>query len=198
MGDDHRLVWIDCAKFAAIVAVMIDHTKGILYADMDVAIASDYSVSLFILLAGITSYLSAEKYVCKNAGGRAFLKKTRKMITAYCIATFIYGICFDGSFDLLIYVNRLVRFNASGPFYFVLLYIELMLIFWPLYKLFSMCDDTVNGFIKEAVIWCIVVLAAVITTNYTNILDVYGGGGKLFGGTYLILFVTVCYLQSIW
>ncbi len=120
------------------------------------------------------------------------------MITAYCIATFIYGICFDGSFDLLIYVNRLVRFNASGPFYFVLLYIELMLIFWPLYKLFSMCDDTVNGFIKEAVIWCIVVLAAVITTNYTNILDVYGGGGKLFGGTYLILFVTVCYLQSIW
>lgn len=25
------------------------------------------------------------------------------------------------------------------------------------------------------------------TTNYSNILNVYGGGGKLFGGTYLIL-----------
>lgn len=78
MGDDHRLVWIDCAKFAAIVAVMIDHTKGILYADMDVAIASDYSVSLFILLAGITSYLSAEKYVCKNAGGQSLPEKNEK------------------------------------------------------------------------------------------------------------------------
>ena len=33
-----------------------------------------------------------------------------------------------------------------------------------------------------------VILLSYFTTNYTNLLGVYGGGGKLFGGTYLFLF----------
>ena len=33
----------------------------------------------------------------------------------------------------------------------------------------------------------IICVLSYFTTNYTNILNVYGGGGKLFGGTYLIL-----------
>jgi hypothetical protein len=34
----------------------------------------------------------------------------------------------------------------------------------------------------------VILCLCVWTTNYTNILDVYGGGGKLLGGTYLFLF----------
>lgn len=34
----------------------------------------------------------------------------------------------------------------------------------------------------------VICIVAFLTTNYTNILDIYGGGGKLLGGTYLIAF----------
>lgn len=33
-----------------------------------------------------------------------------------------------------------------------------------------------------------VFIIASLTTNYTSILGIYGGGGKLLGGTYIILF----------
>lgn len=64
-----RIAWIDCAKFAAIVGVLIDHTNGILYRNADIAAASYYSVSLFILLTGISSYIENAQIPAQNAWG---------------------------------------------------------------------------------------------------------------------------------
>ena len=49
-----RIEWIDCAKLIAIIAVAVDHCNGFLYTKPHVAVASYYSVSLFVLLAGIS------------------------------------------------------------------------------------------------------------------------------------------------
>lgn len=82
----------------------------------------------------------------------------------------------------------LIHFNISGPYYFVLLYIQLMLFNSLLYSLLKRCPYSVRGYLREVFIMsCIMVLSS-WTTNYTNILNVYGGGGKLFGGTYLVLY----------
>lgn len=54
----NRLLWIDCAKFAAIVAVVVDHCNGFLYTNPYIAYASYYSVCLFILLAGVSTGIS--------------------------------------------------------------------------------------------------------------------------------------------
>lgn len=51
-----REVWLDVAKFFAIMAVMIDHTNGILYHNQRVAFFSYYSVVLFIIVMGIGIY----------------------------------------------------------------------------------------------------------------------------------------------
>lgn len=48
-----RKRWIDCAKLMAIIAVAVDHTNRLFYTSKIIAQASYYSVSLFILLAGI-------------------------------------------------------------------------------------------------------------------------------------------------
>ncbi len=41
------VVWIDCAKFLAILAVLIDHGKGILYEGETIQYISFFSVSVF-------------------------------------------------------------------------------------------------------------------------------------------------------
>lgn len=58
-----EVTWINCAKFIAIFAVIMNHTFGILYTNQAVEWGFYYSVSLFILLSGITSYKTRIKYM---------------------------------------------------------------------------------------------------------------------------------------
>lgn len=55
-----RIEWIDCAKCIAIIAVAVDHSNGFLYTKSIVATASYYSVSLFVLLAGVSLWIAYE------------------------------------------------------------------------------------------------------------------------------------------
>ena len=48
-------------------------------------------------------------------------------------------------------------------------------------------DLKIRGIFKEVIGFILVVFISYLTTNYSNILGIYGGGGKLLGGTYLIL-----------
>lgn len=57
----NRSCWIDMAKLMAIIAVLIDHTRG-LYENLKIAFFSYYSVSLFILLMGVTNYWAYERH----------------------------------------------------------------------------------------------------------------------------------------
>ncbi len=42
--------------------------------------------------------------------------------------------------------------------------------------------------LQEVLLFVPIVFVAYLTTNYSNIFNIYGGGGKLLGGTYLIVF----------
>ncbi len=53
-----EIKWINCAKAVAVFAVLIDHTNGILYTNANIAMASYYLVSLFILISGMLSFTS--------------------------------------------------------------------------------------------------------------------------------------------
>ena len=58
MEKNKQMKWLNFAKLAAIIAVITDHTNGYLYSNQDIAKASYFSVSLFIIISGMTSYLS--------------------------------------------------------------------------------------------------------------------------------------------
>lgn len=179
------IAWLNGAKFLAIIAVMVDHTNGILYSNPAVAYASYYSVSLFVLLLGMTAYLSSSK---NGGGGQASYRGIKKMLVAYSIAVVVYLLVATHGFDLAIYLTYLVNFNISGPHYFVLLYVQLMLVNVLLFPLLQKCPQSQKGYVCEVLILIGIIILSAWTTNHTNILNVYGGGGKLFGGTYLILF----------
>ena len=185
MEHKQQIAWINGAKFVAILAVMTDHTNGKLYTNQDIAYVSYFSVSLFVILSGMTSYLADVQH---TANWKEIVRSCKKILTAYCIAVVVYMIVKTHGFDFSVYLHYLVYFNISGPHYFVLLYIQLMFANGFLFNLLQKCPKSKRGYIYEALIMMGIIILSIWTTNYTNILDVYGGGGKLFGGTYLILF----------
>ncbi len=183
---NNRAHWVDMAKLLAIVGVMIDHTNGVLYTNQSIAFSSYYSVSLFILVMGVTNYWSYNNY-----SGSVITKVYKgcwKIFRPYILATFIYCVAFEREFVFSVFLDKLIHFNASLPFYYVLLYIQLLIVSPILYKWLWIMDlKGGRGILGEILIIVPLLFISYLTTNYTNILDVYGGGGKLLGGTYLIL-----------
>lgn len=180
------ILWLNCAKLVAIFAVMTDHTNGILYTNPGVAWASYFAVSLFIIISGITSYMSNSHSTL--GWGKAYLRSVKKIFVAYLIASAICLMIKTHRFDLISYLNCLVHFNASLPLYYVFLYLQLMLVSRLLFEILQYCPRNKKGYIQEIILFMFIIGISIVTTNYTQILDIYGGGGKVLGGTYLILF----------
>ena len=181
-----RIYWIDFARFLAILGVIVDHTNGILYTNSRIPYLSYYSVSLFILLMGITTFWSFERK--KNSIKNIIKNKCISILIPYVIATFIYCVFYNKAFNIDVYIDKLIHFNASWPFYYVLLYIQLVVISPIVYYLVDLFSKKKNHFIYEMIGLLFVIAFSFFTTRYTNLFYIYGGGGKLFGGTYLILF----------
>lgn len=186
MEHKQEITWINGAKFVSILAVMVDHTYRILYENYDIAYASYFSVSLFIILSGMTSYLSNLHHIENVLRGG--VHSCRKIVSAYCIAVAVCMITMTHGFDFSEYISYLVNFNINLPHYFVLLYIQLMIVNGFLFNLLQKCPKSIKGYFYEMLITVCIIALSVWTTNHTNILNVYGGGGKLFGGPYLVLY----------
>lgn len=118
-------------------------------------------------------------------GVQCYLKKVSGIVIGYCIATVIYLIIETSYFDFRKYMECLINFNISGPMYFVLLYLQLMLAFRPLIIAFEKTSDNI---LNEIYLFVAVIFLAIVTTQWTNVLDVYGGGGRILSGTYLLLY----------
>lgn len=73
-----EIQWINGAKFIAIMAVILDHTHGILYFDGRIAMGTHFSVALFVFISGITSYISLEKY--DENWWKTFLEEVKKYL----------------------------------------------------------------------------------------------------------------------
>ena len=117
-----------------------------------------------------------------------YLRNCKKIMAAYSLAVAVYLVVQTQGFDFSLYLYYLFHFNISGPHYFVLLYVQLMVWNGVLYCLLQKCPVSVKGWVCEGMVLAGILVLASWTTNHTNILDVYGGGGKLFGGTYLVLY----------
>ena len=103
----------------------------------------------------------------------------------YVGATFIYFLLDSHSFLFTEFINRLIHFNMTAPFYYVLLYFQVILLAPFLYGV------AVLGKRRKYIHLInlgLLFLFSVFANNMTNIMDIYGGGGVLAGGSYLILF----------
>lgn len=53
-----RLPYLDFMKGIAVIAVIIDHSYGMLYSDQNIQLLTFFSVGIFVLVAGVTNTLS--------------------------------------------------------------------------------------------------------------------------------------------
>lgn len=182
MITNKKEVWINIVKTIAIIMVIYDHLTDITHNGRFVVL-SYASVSMFVFVMGVTSYWTYEK----ANKGRLFQKwcsKITKLLLPYTFASLVYSILLDRSFDIINYITRLIRFNSSGPLYFVALYIQLMVIspvaFYIIYRLNK---------VYELCFWlCAICMASLFFSRWISVLGIYGGGGKVLGGTFLLVF----------
>jgi hypothetical protein len=88
------------------------------------------------------------------------------------------------------YLKNLVLFDITGPSYFVLFYVQLLIISGILYYLLHASPS----FYRKAFLLCIFYFIGVICNKHTFILPVHGGGTYLLGGSYLFLFCAgICF-----
>lgn len=180
-----RVTWIDAAKFTAILAVIVDHGHSAgLYQNISYKYLSLFSVPLFILLMGMNAFWSCRRQTFRIS------KKLRDILRPYLMAVFLYKL-YDkkGSFDLEFYLHELINVTRTSHFYFVLLYIQLILIAPLLFRLLNTAEGKKDSHLREILSVTAAAVFSVWTTNSTNIFSAYAGGGKLFGGTFLVLFI---------
>ena len=174
MNQQYRVLWLDFAKLMAIIAVMTDHSKSILYNSNNIQICSFFSVSVFILMMGISSYWSYRRYEITEYKTK-IKSKISRIFYPYLLATFIY---YHNFFDFEEFISHLIHFNASGPLYYVSLYIQLLIVA-PFFFIFLQIKKWHNlDHLFELLFFFLVILMSSKFTKSSNILNIYGGGGN--------------------
>ena len=113
----NRLKWISGVKFVAILAVVIVHCNGIMYTNNYIAMATSFSVTLFILLSGIGTYISYKRNPDRPIS--VSLIKVFPLIKSYAIATVILYFLYRRQFIFTDLIRHLLSFDIEGTFYFV-------------------------------------------------------------------------------
>lgn len=158
-----------------------------MYDSENILYASYFSVSVLVFLSGVTAYGSNRKHIAA-AWGKDVCRKIANILIPYAIATAIYMFNNSHTFNLKTWLDAFLNFSAASPFYFVLFFIQLILISRPLYSIIEKTGISkyrVMLFVSEVAISFI--LSAVFM-RYTFILPVHGGGQFLFGGTYFSIY----------
>lgn len=180
-----RIKWIDCAKEIAIIAVVVDHCHGTLYSNLFIAQSSYFSVSLFILLAGISLRISSLK---KRKTFSSQVKRCWSLCLQYMLATAILFIFYTHFFDLKTYLSHLLNFSIAPPYYFFVFFFQLILIGPFLVSWCEFCGRQKYRYLWHLGTMLLICCLSSLFIRFTYILPVYGGGRYLFGGTYFILY----------
>lgn len=175
-----RVAWIDCTKLIAVIAVAVDHCNGVLYTSRLISYASYFSVSLFILLSGISTWISYENG--KNITFCKQFQKMTKLFGLYAIATFVVLCVTEKRFILNTYLGYLFSFNIQGPYYYLVFFIQLLMIAPVFVSWCSFVNSKKYKWVMQMGTMGILGWFAYISVNYTYILRVHGGGKFLGGG----------------
>lgn len=187
-----KYFFLDALRGLAMIAVVVDHTYQLTYSSEKILTLSSFSVTLFILLAGVTAFLSMDARGIKKYDWRYVRSRLKKIFVPYTIAT-AFCIFTNGwwHFDLVEFVKSVILFDAEPPFYFVFFFLQLILVSPFVYMgvkiIFT--RKRLHHIINMAII-LVVVGVAYLCTEYTTMLELHGGAYYLFGGSYLIVYFT--------
>lgn len=162
----------------------MNHIYGATYFDnYRVLLYTAFSVTLFTLVSGVTSAIDMERgFEIKTY----LVSRIKRVIIPYIIASII---CILFQYKLLninILFKNLIAFSASPPYYFILFYIQLIIVAPYIYIMFQKTQ-------QQKVLQIILLIGAYFTgilfNKYTYIEGTMGGSSHLLGGSYFFAFV---------
>jgi hypothetical protein len=191
--------WLNIAKLFAIMAVVVNHCSGWLYSDGKIEVMSYFSVSLFTLLGGITSFYSCDRHK-SECGAKETWRRMSGIIIPYVFAVAIYTFAKNHILDFSTYLNELLSFKISGPFYFVLFWLQLVIVAPLLYDVLIFTtsrEKRMNGGGSVIVVYLLLLLFVYLQIRFLPVFPVCGGSAYLLGGTYLLLFFAGMHFASL-
>jgi len=190
MIERKKYLWIDALKTASIIAVVIDHLylvvikKLLGHGDYILNYATLFSISAFIFISGVNTSLSMQSK--DKITFTYIMEKVLKIFIPYVVATIIvYLIHQFGSYNVKEFIAQGLGFKASAPFYYVLVYIELILIS-PL--LFLAIKRFKKNYIMLVVLYIAISAVSYVFYKYIHMNFFNLAASRLFGGTCLLLF----------
>lgn len=135
----------------------------------------------------MTSYYSSERHRNEKLQ-KEIVRKVLHIAVPYAISVGIYQLVIYQKWELLIYIEYLVGFDISLPFYFVFFYLQLVVISPILYRIIKLCDNG-NRFVRNTILIIGVTGISIFAIKRTVTLEIYGGGRNLFGGSYLLVYL---------
>ena len=179
--------WINLGKFIAVVAVLVNHTYGILYMDTTICNGSFFSVSLFVLLMGVSTYWSYDN--SKIELGKKVGKRVLGIVCPYVVSVIAYYAVSERFLDFKSILEQVFSFNITGPHYYVLQYVQLLIVSPVIFLVIKTTGKLkfINKIVCRVLFGAGLLVFGALSIHRSNVLDVFGGGGKLFGGTYLFL-----------
>ena len=187
-----RITWIDFAKVIAILGVMADHMTPYGCGNLTTRVMSFYSVSLFVTVSGVTSYISYSA----NTGNilNKLSKQIARCLVPYAVASFILEAAIEDSFVLTEYLKHLVNFDAKAPYYYVLVYVNLCIIAPIIYTFVKKTEQANHWLLYQGLGLLFLYALAIWLNKFTSVASIYGGGGKLLGGSYILPFyIGLCF-----
>ncbi|OKP81746.1 hypothetical protein A3844_25535 [Paenibacillus helianthi] len=184
-----QIRWINFLKGAAMLAVVFDHLYGLVYLNTFIHSLTIYSVTLFIILAGFTSSISIGR---TRLPIKSYIyKRVAPIVVPYLVATLVYHLYWNKfHFDFNTFKNQVIMFNGAAPFYFVLFFLQLIVVSPLLYKLFQG-----HKFYQQILGLLFIYLMSFYLTHFTNVANYYGGASRILGGSYLFCFCLGIFLQ---
>ena len=182
--------WINVAKACAIVGVVIQHSRGLLYTDMRINYSTWWTVALFIVVGGYNAMSSYE-----NRGYVVMKRRLLGIGIPYVVATILYQIyvCHELNFYRL--CLQLIHFNASGPLYYVAVYLQLVLVTPVLIAIIRYCE-TKNITTRYLIAWVLIIGVCLLVSKKTNVFDIAIGGGRLFAGPWLFFWFAGMFIRQ--
>ena len=172
--------WINIAKICSIGGVVLQHVRGYVHSNEYIIASVLWVVTLFTMLGGYNSLSSYE-----NRGRFLLKKKLLGIIMPYFFATVMY-LLYDSHFlDATVLLQKLITFKATGPLYYVAVYMQLIIITPFLIGIINLCERN-NRMLRFILVWVLIIAISYCTTHYTNIFDIAIGGGNLFAGPWLL------------
>lgn len=189
-----RLVWVDFTRAVAIVMVCLTHMTGIIQLGQANRIF-DCCVCVLLLVSGYVTHRSTHKKDLKSSYC-SVIKRFVEILILYVITTVIYIFYHNRTVNWFLLWNHIKLFDASGPLYYFAFYLQYILIGPILSRIVSLCGRRKKASLAHGLCFLAILIIATLSTLYTNLGGIFGGGNMVLGGTLFILFYGGMVLQD--